>query len=484
MKLAKWNRQYINGAYVEGSSNTYYKNQNPYNGETLAEIKLAGKADIDAAYEAARRAQKEWEATSPFHRAQVMEKVAKLFEERAQEIDEIIIAEVGANHISAHIAVGLSIGITKETVSYPTRMTGEIVPSIIPGKENRIYRKPVGVVGVISPWNFPLNLSMRAVAAAVATGNGVVIKPDIQTYISGGLIIADIFAEAGVPQGLVNVVVADLAEIGDYFVEHPIPRMISFTGSSAAGRRIGKICGEQLKKSSLELGGNSAFVVLDDANLEDAASAAVFGKYIHQGQVCMAINRIFVDRKVYEPFIDIFKAKASKLKVGDPAEASTFIGPMINRKQVDRLLGLVEKSVQEGAKLVLEGKVKDNVVEPFVLRDVRNDMTIAQNEIFGPVASIIPFDGEEEAIELANNTIYGLSGAVFSGSIERGVRVAQRIHTGMIHVNDQSIQDEPLIAFGGEKASGLGRFGSQYSLEEFTTLKWVSVQHETRPYPV
>lgn len=484
MEYQKWNRQYINGAFVEGSSNSYSNNQNPYNGETLAKIKLANKDDIDAAYEAASRAQKGWAATSAFNKMQVMEKVARVIEERTHEIEETIIAEAGANHISAHIAVAVALGSIKEAATYPTRMTGEIIPSIIPGKENRIYRNPIGVVGVISPWNFPFNLSIRAIAAAIATGNGVVVKPDIQTYISGGLLIAEIFEQAGVPKGLLNVIVADLVEIGDYFVEHPIPRVISFTGSTAAGKRIGKIAGENLKKCALELGGNNAFIVLDDANLEHAASAAVFGKYIHQGQVCMAINRIIVDRKVYEPFINIFKEKTAKLKVGNPAEPSTFIGPMINRKQVDRFLGLINKSVQEGAKLILEGKVKDNIVEPFILTDVRNEMTIAQSEIFGPVAAIIPVDSEEEAIEVANGTPYGLSGAVFSGSIERGLRVAKQIHTGMIHVNDQSIQDEPLIAFGGEKDSGLGRYGGQWSLEEFTTMKWISVQQEPRIYPV
>lgn len=484
IKYQRWNRQFINGTYVEGSSNTYYKNLNPYNGEAVTEIKLANRGDIDRAYEAAQAAQKEWAKVPAYEKAQIMEKAANLLIEKSAEFEPVISEETGMTGLSAHVAVSIATGMIKEAATFPLRMTGELMPSNVPGKEHRIIRKPIGVVGVISPWNFPINLSMRAVAAAIATGNGVVLKPDIQTYISGGLMIAEIFEEAGIPKGLLNVVVADLAEIGDYFVAHPIPRMISFTGSSRAGRQIGKICGEQLKKCSLELGGNSAFIVLDDANLQDAASAAVFGKFVHQGQVCMAVNRIFVDRKVYQPFVDIFKEKVSRLKVGNQTEGDTFIGPMISRRQVDRLLGFVEKGIEEGATLLVEGKAQDNVVSPYIFTDVSNDMTLAQSEMFGPVASIIPFDGEDEAIKLANDTPQGLSSSVFSGSIERGVRVAEQIETGMIHVNDQSVQDEPITAFGGVKDSGIGRFGGKWSLEEFTTTQWISVQKTPRPYPV
>ncbi|MFC7441779.1 aldehyde dehydrogenase family protein [Laceyella putida] len=378
-----------------------------------------------------------------FDKSAIIEKAAQILENRKEEVINLIIDETGSSFVKANFEVNSAIHFMKETATYPLRMRGEILPSLIPGKENRVYRIPLGVVGVIAPWNVPLHLAMRSVTAALAAGNGVVLKPDLQTFIAGGIIIAEVFQEAGIPDGLLNVIVYDLNEIGDYFLEHPVPRMISFTGSTAAGRHIATVAAQHLKKAALELGGNSAFVVLDDADVEQAASAAVFGKFIHQGQICMSVNRIIVDRKIYKQFVDVFMEKVCKIKVGNPAEHDTIIGPLINRKQVDRILNLIDKSVQEGAKLIFKGNVKGNLMEPFILIDARNDMAIAQNEIFGPVAVIIPVDSEEEAIEAANGTLYGLSGSVFAGTIERGIRVAEQIQTGMIHVNDQSVNDEP-----------------------------------------
>lgn len=483
MKYVNWNKQFIGGVRVEGSSNTIYRNENPYNGEILSEIKLAGRGDIDAAYKAAAKAQVEWANTPPAVKSQVMEKAAEILAQRREEIIQLIIEETGSSSTKANVEIDLCLGLIKETASFPLRMQGEILPSFVPGKENRVYQLPIGVVGVISPWNFPLYLSMRSVAAALSVGNGVVIKPDIQTHITGGLLIAELFEQAGLPKGVLNVIVADLKEIGDAFVEHPIPRLISFTGSSLAGKHIGRIAGENLKKTALELGGNSAFIVLDDANLEDAASAAVFGKFIHAGQVCMAINRIIVDRKVYPQFVEIFKEKTLKIKTGNPLEADTFIGPMINSNQVNKVKGYLENAVEEGANVALEGNVNGNVMSPYILTDVKSNATILQKEIFGPVAVIVPVDSEEEAIQVANNTNYGLSSTVFSDSLERGVKVAKRIHTGMVHVNDQTVQDEPHVVFGGEKESGMGRINGKWALDTYTTYKWISIQEETRPYP-
>ncbi|BCJ88230.1 aldehyde dehydrogenase family protein [Effusibacillus dendaii] len=483
MKYAKWNKLYINGAWKEGSSQHTYSNLNPFTGETLGEIRLASRTDIDEAYEAARDAQKDWENTPAMAKTAVIEKAIAVLERRAEEIAPISIEEAGSSHFKAHLEVHLTTGFMREAATYPLRMQGEIVPSVIPGKENRIYRLPIGVVGVIAPWNVPLHLGMRSVVSAIATGNTVVLKADMQTYITGGMIIAEAFEEAGLPKGVLNVVVADLAEVGDYFVEHPIPRMISFTGSTAAGRHIGSLAGKHLKKAALELGGNNVFIVLDDADIEKAAAAAVFGKFMHYGQICMCVNRFIVDRKIYPEFVSVFTEKVKALKVGDPADPETVVGPLINRKQVDRILGLIEQSVSEGARVALQGEAQGNLLSPTILIDARNEMAIAQSEIFGPVAVIIPANSQEEAILIANDSEYGLSGAVFSGSLERGIQVAQQIHTGMIHVNDQTINDEPHIAFGGEKGSGLGRFNGEWSLEEFTTVKWISVQHESRAFP-
>ncbi|RZI52339.1 aldehyde dehydrogenase family protein [Aeribacillus pallidus] len=482
-KFSVWKKMPIGGVWKYGSSNRECVVTNPYNNEVLVTFNYASKADINEAYETAQKAQKSWGQTSAYERIRVLEKVAQLIEEKREEIVEILVKESGSTKLKANVEVDCAIADVKEAAKYPLQMEGSIRESLIPGKENRVYREPIGVVGAITPWNWPFYLTIRVVAPAIATGNGVVLKPDFQTPISGGLIVAKIFEEAGLPQGVLNVTVADLEEIGDYFVEHPIPEVISFTGSTKAGQHVGALAVKNLKKPALELGGNNAFIVLDDADVDQAVSAAAFGKYMHSGQICIAINRIIIDRKLYEPFVEKFKEATKAIKVGDPSEDGTVIGPIINKKQVDRAIQLVEQTLKEGATLIHEGKVEGNVIYPYILGDVTNDMAAAQNEVFAPIAVIIPVDSEEEAIEVANGTPFGLSGAVFSGSLERGIHVARKIKTGMIHVNDQSINVEPNVPFGGEKYSGLGRYCGEWAIDEFTTVKWVSVQKQPRQYP-
>ncbi|MCL6625216.1 MAG: aldehyde dehydrogenase family protein [Alicyclobacillus shizuokensis] len=476
-------RQYIDGVWCEGRSETVYSDVNPYSQESIAQIRFASVADIDDAYHAALRSQPNWGKTSAYERSALLQRVAGLLEQKRQDIVQLIVEELGGTQVKAHVEIDIALGMLRAASDLPLRMEGSIRPSMIPGKENRIYRLPIGVVGVISPFNFPLALSIRSVAPAIAAGNAVVLKPDPQTFLTGGSLVAQLFEQAGLPAGVLNMVVPDIAEVGDAFVEHPIPRLISFTGSTAVGRRIGEICGRHLKRVALELGGNNVMIVLADADVEQAVRAAIFGKFMHQGQICMCLNRILVHRNVYDSFVEKFVAHASQLKAGDPADPSVTIGPLINRRQAEKVARLIEAGEREGARVVLRGTIEGCLVRPFVLADVRNDMEIAQHEVFGPVASIIPFDDEEEAIRVANESEHGLSGSVFSRDLEHGVDVALRIQTGMVHVNDQSINDEPNVAFGGEKASGLGRFGAEWSLEEFTTVRWVSVQRQPRVYP-
>jgi len=280
-----------------------------------------------------------------------------------------------------------------------------------------------------------------------------------------------------------NVVIADIAEIGNNFVEHPIPRVISFTGSEGVGRRIGESAGRCLKKAILELGGNSAFIILPDADLDYALNAAVFSRFTHQGQICMSANRILVHRSLYKQFLEKYVQRVSGLKVGDPRDPQTDIGPLMNKAQADTLARQIQKGVDEGAKPVLRGKAEGNLVSPTIFADVKPEMYIAQNELFGPAVCVMPFDTEEEAIAIANNSPYGLSGAIHTRNLERGAELAKQIDSGMIHVNDGTISDEPTIAFGGEKASGIGRLNGRWALEEFTTLKWISVQRTHRHYP-
>jgi acyl-CoA reductase-like NAD-dependent aldehyde dehydrogenase len=482
-KFEKWNKQFIGGTWREGSSENFYMNQNPFNEESLVEIKLATIDDVNEAYECAKAAQKEWAKVNAYAKSAIMEKAVQLLAERREELADFLVEETGSSYLKANTEIELTLALMKEASAFPLQMHGTITPSLIPGKENRMYRTPVGVVGVISPFNFPLYLTMRSVAPALATGNAVVIKPDLKTMITGGLFLAKLFDDAGIPKGLINVTVADMAEIGDSFVDHPIPKVISFTGSTGAGRRIAEICGRNLKRVALELGGNNAMIVLKDADIEKAAKAAAFGKFLHAGQICMAINRIIVEREIHDEFVSKFKEIVANIHVGDPRNEANMVGPLIDRRQVDRILNLVEESVQKGAEVIMEGKVNGNVMAPFILTNVKNDSPIASQEIFGPVAAIIAVDNEEEAIRIANDSDYGLSGAVHAGSIERGVEIAKQLETGMIHVNDQSVNAEPIVAFGGEKSSGLGRTGGEWSIEEFTTIKWISIQTETRQYP-
>ncbi|MGO9125930.1 MAG: aldehyde dehydrogenase family protein [Terriglobales bacterium] len=482
-QFSRLNQQYIGGTWRDGKSQKVLADRNPYNGKTIAEFKLAGLADLDEAYRAAAAAQKVWAEVNPFEKRNILEKAIAWIEKNEGEIADIIIEELGGTQLKAMIEIFLVKTFIKEASTYPLRMTGEILPSTVDGKENRLYRIPAGVVGVISPFNFPFNLSMRSVAPALGAGNGVVLKPHDDTPITGGTLVAKIFEEAGIPKGLLNVIVADIAEIGDAFVEHPIPRIISFTGSEGVGRHIGGVAGRALKKAILELGGNSALIVMNDADLNTAVNAAVFSRFAHQGQVCMCSNRILVQRGVYNQFLDQFVGRVSKLKVGDPRNPETELGPLINERQAQTFAKQVQRGIDEGAKAVLRGKVEGTLASPTVFADVKSSMWVAQNEMFGPAVCVMPFDTEEEALRIANDSPYGLSGAIHTQDAERGAELAKQVESGMVHVNDGTINDDPLIAFGGEKASGIGRLNGKWALEEFTTMKWISVQHKQRHYP-
>ncbi len=479
----KCNQQYIGGVCRDGSSQKVLTDRNPYNGKAIADFKLASLADLDEAYRAAAAAQKVWAAINPFERRAILEKAITYVERNEAEITDLIIEELGGTGLKAFFEIGLVKNIIKEASTYPLRMKGEILPSTVNGKENRLYRVPVGVVGVISPFNFPFFLSMRSVAPALGAGNGVVLKPHDDTAITGGTLVAKVFEEVGLPKGLLNVIVADIREIGDAFVEHPIPRVISFTGSATVGRHIGAVAGRCLKKAILELGGNSAMIVMADADLDYALNAAVFSRFTHQGQICMSANRILVHRSLYPRFLEKYVDRVSRLKVGDPRDPETDIGPLINKAQADTLSKQIQKGIAEGARPVLQGKVEGNVVSPTIFADVRPNMWVAQNEMFGPAVCVMPFDTAEEAIRIANDSAFGLSGAIHTRNVEAGAELAKQVDSGMIHINDGTINDEPIVAFGGEKASGFGRLNGRWALEEFTTLKWVSVQHQPRHYP-
>ncbi|PWU25866.1 aldehyde dehydrogenase [Pseudomonas sp. RW407] len=477
--------QPLAGEWRTGSTGKPLRDSNPYDGSLLAEIPQASREDLDAAYRKAAEVQPAWAALAPAARAALLYRVVEVFDRRREEIIDWIIRESGSTRLKATLEWGAARGITLESASFPSRVHGRILDSNIPGKESRVYRSAIGVVGVISPWNFPLHLTQRSLAPALALGNAVVVKPASDTPVCGGLLLARIFEEAGLPAGVLSVVVGAGSEIGDAFVEHPVPGLVTFTGSTPVGRNIGRIAsgGAHLKHVALELGGNSPFVVLEDADLEQAVNAAVFGKFLHQGQICMAINRIIVVDALYDAFAARFVERVKQVKVGDPQAAETAIGPIINARQLEGLLEKIALARREGARPLYEGGVQGQLLAPHVYGEVGPEMEIARDEIFGPLIGLLRARDEAHALELANASEYGLSSAVFTRDLERGVAFARQVRAGMTHVNDIPVNDEANAPFGGEKNSGLGRFNGDWAIDEFTRDHWVSVQREARHYP-
>lgn len=475
----------IAGKWREGTSGRRLEVTNPFSGQKLLDIAMASKADLDEAYLAAAMAQPDWAAKGPGERAAVMHRAVAIFDAHRDEIIDWLVRESGSTRIKAAIEWGSARAITLEAAGMPSRSHGRVLASDVPNKQSLVYRQPLGVVGVISPWNFPLHLSIRSVAPALALGNAVVVKPASDTPVTGGLLLARIFEEAGVPPGVLSVLVGAGSEIGDAFVEHPVPAFISFTGSTDVGRGIGRIAsgGEHLKHVALELGGNSPFVVLADADVEATVNAAVVGKFLHQGQICMAINRIIVEAPLLEAFTKRFVERVKALPVGDPDKPETVVGPVINMKQLDALRAKVAKAKAEGATVLLGGEPEGNVMPPHVFGSVTAEMEIAREEIFGPLVGIQSARDAGHALELANASDYGLSSTVFTGDVARGIEFARRVRAGMTHVNDMPVNDDYNAPFGGEKNSGLGRFNGDWAIDEFTTDHWITIQTGPRPFP-
>lgn len=475
---------FLGGSWRDGSSDRKITITSAIDGTELRSFPGTAAADVDEAYEAAAQAQKEWAAAPPAERAAVIARAAEILERRRAEITALLRVESGSSALKANIEVSSAIGITRESATFPNRAHGTLHPSAFPGKENRVYREARGVIGIISPWNFPLHLSIRSVSPALALGNAVVLKPASDTPVSGGLIVAGIFEEAGLPAGLLSVVAGAGSEIGDHFVQHPIPSMISFTGSTPVGQRVGSLAAQgHMKHVALELGGNAPLVVLDDADLDGAVNGALMAKFLHQGQICMAANRIIVDAAVYDDFVERFAARAKQLVAGDTTDDAVLLGPLVNDDQVRTVTRLIDSARQQGAREVVGGQLDGRLIGPHVFADVTEDMDIAKNEIFGPAIGIIKALDEADALRIANDTEFGLSSAVFTRDVERGVRFARGIKAGMTHVNDSTVNDEPNVMFGGEKNSGIGRFNGEQAIEDFTTLHWVGVRSAMGPVP-
>ncbi|KLE34011.1 aldehyde dehydrogenase family protein [Aurantiacibacter luteus] len=475
-------RPFLAGEWRKGTGDTL-TNLCPWDESTIFEMPGATPADVDEAFEAAAEAQKEWAKLPPSARAAKMHAIADIIEARKDEIAGWIVREVGGTKLKAALELMLVTQVVRtEAASLPFMAEGAILPEDLPGKESRTYRRPVGVVALVSPWNFPLQLTARTLFPALALGNGVVVKPSSDSIVTGGTIFAAIAEEAELPPGLVAVLPGSGKAIGDAVVQHPIGSVVSFTGSTPVGRKVGQAAlkSDKLKSLELELGGNSPIVVLDDADVDYAVEASVWGKFIHQGQICMIANRIVVEDKIYDEFAEKFVARTKKLVVGQREDPACMVGPVINRDQLDKVMELIGKS---GATKALGGEADGLVIPPHVFTDVAEDDALVANEIFGPVAPIQRARDEEHALKLANATEMGLSSSVFSRDEGRALRFARQVQAGMTHINDQTVNDSPFSPFGGAKNSGIGRFNGRWAVEAFTATHWISVQHEKRQFP-
>ncbi|WP_323170978.1 aldehyde dehydrogenase family protein [Natrialba sp. PRR66] len=478
-----WNALYLAGEWTAPGDRDSITVENPYTREEFASVPAGTPDDVDRAYEAAAEAQESWAEQPPQGRAQVVTAALEFIRENREEILALLARESGSTRVKGNAELQTARGMMQEAASYPFRMAGQHSESIVPGKENTAVRVPVGVVGVISPWNFPLHLSMRAVAPAIAAGNAVVLKPASNTPITGGLLLARIFEAAGLPEGVLSVVPGSGSDIGDAVADHEIPRVLAFTGSTEVGQHVASQAAETCALPALELGGNNVHVVTEHADLDRAVDGGVFGSFLHQGQACISINRHLVHEDLYDEYVERLADRAASLPAGDPTDDDTVIGPIIDESQRDQIVAYIDDSIEAGATLETGGDHDELVVEPTVLSAADNDMAAAENEHFGPVAPVIPYSSDEEAIELANDTIHGLSGSVHSEDLEQARTIADGIETGMVHINDQPLNDEPHVPFGGMKQSGVGRYNGDSILDELTTTKWISVQREPREYP-
>jgi benzaldehyde dehydrogenase (NAD) len=439
--------------------------------------------DVARAAAAAKAAQPAWAAASYQERSAVLRRAAEIYEAHRAEFGTWTMRETGAHRNKMHHEQNFTAGEALAASAMPWQPYGSLVPTVQQERLSMIRRVPVGVVGAITPWNSPSVLGMRVVAPALALGNAVVLKPDPQTPVCGGAMFAAVFREAGLPDGLLQIVIGD-AEAGQALVTDPNINLVCFTGSTEVGRIVGAMAGGLLKKVSLELGGNNPLIVLDDADLAAAASAGAYASFQFQGQVCFATGRHIVHRSVADEYVDLLAAKAKKLRTGDPYRTDVELGPIVNERQLQRVDDIVQRSIANGgAKLVEGGTYEGLFYRPTVLGDVHLEAPAWTDEIFGPVAPVVTFASDEEAIELANSSEYGLSAGVYSRSISRGLAVAQRIRAGMVHVNDQTINDEATIPFGGMGMSGNGgRFGAEANYDTFTEWQWLTVRDEPKSF--
>ncbi len=475
----------IAGKEVPASSNATADDVSPWTGEVFAKVAAGKAADVTAAVDAAAAAFPAWSAMSPFERRKIFLRAADIMEARTEEAVEVMAGEVGGARPWAAFNAKLAAEILREAAAAITQPKGQVLATQMPGVSSYAKRVPYGVIAAISPWNAPYILGVRAIAIPLAVGNTVVMKPSEDAPISCGLFIADVLKEAGLPDGALNVVtndIADAAEVVNTLIADPRVRLVNFTGSTHVGRLIGIEAAKHLKPAILELGGKNPLVVLKDADIDYAVRLAVFGSFMNSGQICMSTDRVIVLREIADKFTKAFAEAVNNLPYGDPSDPKTFVGPVVNKRAAERVSAIIKDAIGKGATVLagngeIEGDEK-TLIKPVLLTDITKEMEIYYGEVFGPATVLHVVDSVDEAVALANDTDYGLTAGVVSENLKEALSVANRIESGIVHVNDQGIADEPMAPFGGVKNTGYGRFGGDNGVDAFSVTRWITVQDE------
>ncbi|KHJ52613.1 salicylaldehyde dehydrogenase [Vreelandella venusta] len=459
---------------------------NPLSGEVVTTAAAASAGDAQRAADVASQAFDAWSQTGPGERRAKLLKAAELMEARQGDFIDRMVEETGATVGWAGFNVKVAADVLREAAALTTQIQGDIIPSNVPDSMAMGVRTPCGVVVGIAPWNAPIILGTRALATPLACGNSVILKASEQCPATHHL-IGEVLQEAGFGDGIVNVITNapdNAAEVVSALIAHPAVRRINFTGSTSVGKIIAEQASRYLKPVLLELGGKAPLLVLEDADIEAAVDAAIFGAFFNQGQICMSTERVVVDHRIADAFVDKFAARAQALKAGNPRDERNALGTLINAQSGEKLNGLLDDAVSKGARVAAGGKAEGVVMQATVVDGVTRDMRLYSEESFGPVVAVMRVSGDEEAVRIANDIEYGLSSAVFSRDSARAMKVASRLQTGICHINASTVHDEPQMPFGGTKSSGYGRFGGKAGIEEFTELRWMTMQLGPRHYPI
>ncbi len=473
---------FLAGEWVETQSGKIIDDKNPADGSVYARVHIAGPAELETAIVKGLEAQPAWAALLPEEREKVLLKAADHMEAHLPEYAQILIDESGSCFMKSMDEIAQTVNIFRAAAGECRRLDGGIVPDDMNGEFSYWIRQPLGLVAGIGPFNYPVLLCANKVVFALAAGNSFILKPSSDTPLAG-VILAECLEAGGLPKGVFSSLPGPGNVIGDGLVEDERVKMIAFTGSTKVGSEIAVKAAKHLKKYALEMGGKNPIIILKDANIDKAVETTLFGAYFHQGQICMATSRVIVEEPIYEEFCEKLLARVKALKVGDPHEPMTIIGPLIHEEHCAFIDGQIEDAVAKGAKLLCGGTHEGAFYQPTLLKDVTPDMTIFHEESFGPVTSVILAKDAEDALAICNNNKYGLSSALMTNDLALAMKMAPRMESGMVHINDSTVMGSRRAPFGGVKKSGIGREDSTFSIEEFTKLKWITIRYEDRGFP-